>query len=168
MSTKRIRAKRYRRESFLDKCLPVPFCGCWLWLGSGTQNGYGHFYYEGRVQLAHRASFEIFNGEIPDGLLVCHKCDTPACVNPDHLFTGTYSDNARDSINKNRKPLPVWVLMARALTHCKRGHEFSVNNTGISHRGNRVCRACSAMHQANRRKKIALGLLSGKAGKGKT
>ena len=79
--------------------------GCWLWLGSRNRRGYGYFYVNGGVVRAHRAAWEFANGPIPDGLLVCHTCDNPPCVRPDHLWLGTYVDNARDRDAKGRMPV---------------------------------------------------------------
>ena len=72
--------------------------GCWLWTGSTLPAGYGQIDQRG----AHRVSYEIHFGPIPDGMHVCHKCDVPACVRPDHLFLGTPLDNMRDKIAKGR------------------------------------------------------------------
>ncbi len=82
--------------------------GCWLWLAGKTKQGYGRFKYNGydRV-MAHRFSWEIHNGTIPDGLFVLHKCDNPPCVRPDHLFLGTKRDNIDDAISKGRWGGPV-------------------------------------------------------------
>ena len=78
--------------------------GCWLWKGSINAVGYGVFGYPGQGVScsAHRASYELFVGDIPSGMLVCHKCDNPICVRPDHLFVGTQRDNMRDMIAKKR------------------------------------------------------------------
>lgn len=78
---------------------------CWLWTGSTCKNGYGRFRYQGRLNQAHRLSYAWAVGPIPDGLFVCHKCDTPSCVNPNHLFTGTNADNMKDAHSKGRLPL---------------------------------------------------------------
>lgn len=88
-------------DRFFEKYTPVTESGCWLWDGATTK-GYGNLGINGKTHLAHRLSWQIHFGEIPKGLLVCHKCDVPACVNPNHLFLGTVSDNAIDSVRKGR------------------------------------------------------------------
>lgn len=88
--------------NFMDKWIPEPFSGCWLWTGAITKSGYGRFAINRKSQVASRASWLLFKGNIPDGLFVLHRCDTPACVNPDHLFLGTVRDNNRDCISKGR------------------------------------------------------------------
>jgi len=84
--------------------------GCWNWIGGkfgtdkGVQHRYGCFMISksrGNI-LAHRAAWELFVGEIPEGKIVCHKCDHPICVNPEHLFIGTQRDNCRDMAKKKR------------------------------------------------------------------
>lgn len=90
-----------RAMDVLALAIPVPGPGCWLWLGP-TANGYGVFNDQGRRVRAHRAAYEQANGPIPDGMVICHKCDTPSCVNPDHLFCGTQRDNVRDMAVKGR------------------------------------------------------------------
>jgi len=75
---------------------------CWVWKKSKQKQGYGVITYKRKVQLAHRVSFKIFNGYLPDDLYVCHKCDNPSCCNPDHLFLGTNSDNIKDAFSKGR------------------------------------------------------------------
>ena len=76
---------------------------CWLWTAFKDKDGYGSFTDENRHSMrAHRASWIIHNGAIPIGMCVCHKCDNPPCVRPDHLFLGTRQDNTIDMVNKGR------------------------------------------------------------------
>lgn len=75
---------------------------CWLWKASIYKNGYGHYFSNKKDVYAHRYSYSQFFGEIPDGMLVLHKCDVRNCVNPDHLFLGTHRDNSIDMYSKGR------------------------------------------------------------------
>lgn len=75
---------------------------CWLWTGAKFENGYGAIWTNPDTQRAHRVSWELNCGKIPLGLIVCHKCDNPPCVRPDHLFLGTLSDNRKDMVQKRR------------------------------------------------------------------
>lgn len=81
-----------------------PKTRCWIWLGGGRGPGYGAITLPRpqRTELVHRASFEAFVGRVPDGIEVLHRCDRRRCVNPDHLFLGTQSDNILDCSKKGR------------------------------------------------------------------
>lgn len=76
--------------------------GCWEWIGYRDPNGYGRMDVGDRPMLAHRVSYLVHYGSIPDGMAVLHKCDEPKCVNPEHLFLGTQADNVRDMHAKGR------------------------------------------------------------------
>ena len=90
-------------KRFWDKVDVAGQGECWMWTAAKDADGYGRFGYEGKMTRAHRVSYTLRHGEIPKGLLVLHRCDTPACVNPAHLFVGTAADNMRDCSEKGRK-----------------------------------------------------------------
>jgi hypothetical protein len=132
-------------ERFEAKYIPEPNSGCWLWLGALDGHGYGHIYVGGKYRSAHRVGYELRNGQIPEGLVVDHLCRMPACVNPDHLEPVTQSENLRRS--------PIMDRYSR-LTHCKRGHEFNVENTRIRKlSGHRTCIKCMNMYYQIRKAK---------------
>lgn len=89
---------------FEDGYEPEPNSGCWLWIGKSLTTGYGQIrvgeYWE--YKLAHRVSYELFIGDLATGLQIRHKCDTPCCVNPDHLLVGTDQDNRSDMAKRGR------------------------------------------------------------------
>lgn len=118
---------------------------CWVWTASTHhQWGYGHFKFRGKVAQAHRVSWEMHNGPIPEGLLVCHRCDNPPCIRPAHLFLGTDADNATDMVAKRRHYRGTHNVLK---THCPQGHEYTPENTRVRHdpRGwtMRFCKECS-------------------------
>ena len=88
-----------RFENFI---IPITESGCWIWTGGSDKRGYGKFWMGDRYESSHRASYLLHKGLIPDDKLILHKCDIPACVNPEHLYCGTYSENTRDAIKRNR------------------------------------------------------------------
>lgn len=102
------------REYILNNSI-VTDSGCWEWQ-RGRSHGYGYVDIRRQRYRLHRLSHELFNGEVPGNLFVCHRCDNPPCCNPEHLFLGTQADNMRDAANKCRIP---------------RGHAASLTHRGV-------------------------------------
>lgn len=90
------------RGRLIEKSIPEPNTGCWLWEASHKPNGYGYMWAGTKKEHSHRLSYTLFKGPIPNGLNILHKCDQPACINPDHLFTGTQAENLQDCVRKGR------------------------------------------------------------------
>lgn len=111
---------------------------CWLWQGPKlVSGGYGVLQLGRRYkQRAHRVSYELHTGIIPAGMHVCHSCDTPACVNPNHLWLGTNRQNQADKMQKGR-----WVNVYEGRQQCSAGHPYSPENTEIKN-GRRRCKEC--------------------------
>jgi hypothetical protein len=113
---------------------------CWEWNRS-TANGYGQFFEPGKKpaikQIAHRFSYKIHFGEIPEGLFVCHKCDNRKCVNPNHLFIGTALDNNRDTWKKGRGKTPFKIRK-----RCSVGHKYQTTTTRKDGRVYNTCLKC--------------------------
>ncbi len=84
-----------------------PETGCWEWQRGRVPKGYGQITFNGEHRTtiyAHRVAYEAAHGKVGDGLCICHHCDNPPCINPEHLFVGSYTDNFADQIAKGRKP----------------------------------------------------------------
>ena len=112
---------------------------CWP---CGSSSHYG----KAGGTTAHRWTWMLLHGEIPDGLLVCHTCDNPPCCNPGHLFLGTAKDNVRDAMNKGRRPRVTDERM------CPRGHAYDEANTYWTPAGRRQCKKCRALYQRSLRR----------------
>lgn len=95
-------------ERFWSKVDRASSDECWIWNGSTGERGYGRFWYEGRQRQAHHVAWLLTKGEIPEGLMACHTCDNPPCVNPGHIFWGTMSDNIVDAVKATA--VLVWLV----------------------------------------------------------
>jgi hypothetical protein len=113
--------------------------GCWEWQGAKTGAGYGSIYYCGIYIGTHVLSMRLFASErYNKKLQVNHICNNPICFNPEHLYSGTASDNLYDAYSNG------YVAWCSKLTHCWRGHEFTIENTIKRKDGGRECKACQA------------------------
>lgn len=122
--------------------------GCWPWISKARHVwGYGCISVNGQMIGAHRVAWELAHGPIPDGLWVLHHCDNPPCCNPGprHLFLGTTQDNSKDRVEKGRS----FPNQNTGIANCKRGHEFTPQNTYITTQGSRSCRICMRQHVKN-------------------
>lgn len=131
-------------ERFWGKVQKRGLDECWLWAGGSKVGGYGTLLVGSRTTgrrkvVASRLSYEINVGPIAAGLYVCHSCDTPACVNPGHLFLGDQAANMADAAAKGRTA--GWNA---SKTHCPAGHPYSGTNLFMRADGARGCRACRA------------------------
>jgi hypothetical protein len=120
---------------------------CWEWQGRIDKEGYGCVRFQRQSYSAHRLAYQFANGAPPpDGMLVCHTCDNRRCINPSHLFVGTWTDNARDMSRKGR-------TFNQRKSACPSGHGYTTSNTYRRPNGSRVCRACKAEYMSRRSKR---------------
>lgn len=160
------------KERFTEKT-SIAMTGCWNWTGA-TDGRYGSMAVNGRQTKAHRISWTLTHGDIPDGMFVLHRCDNTLCVNPGHLFIGTQSDNLLDCSRKGRSGAKTQphrlargnangarkhpdrlargerngaVKAMRATDKCRRGHLF----TRLDSDGHRACQTCRTMKSRERR-----------------
>ena len=130
--------------SLKARCIVFKDTGCWIWQGARTNKGYGCVDVNGTNTTAHRAAWVAKFGSISKGILVCHHCDTPPCINPDHLFLGTAKDNAADMVSKGRHNSGSWKVLTEAViaearsfylaghTLAETGKRFDVHPTAIA------------------------------------
>jgi hypothetical protein len=156
-------------NELFERCIPVPFSGCWIWNGTIAHDGYGRVP-SGRRGVsipAHRLAFEYAKGPIQDGLQIDHLCRIKGCINPDHLEAVTASMNVLRGLVPTTASKHMKAVRARLTaiprTHCPRGHELTAENVILErqHRDGsitRKCRECKRTafriwQQAGRRKK---------------
>ena len=89
-------------DYLFDKCYFDPTSGCWLWIRARTWAGYGKAGFGDKILAVHRMIWELNSGDIPDGRILCHKCDTPPCCNPDHMYVGTFAENSEEMMQRGR------------------------------------------------------------------
>lgn len=145
-------------ESLQDKIMPEPMSGCWIWIGSRNDKGYGSKGV-GLSRTAHREVYLRTKGDIPPGFDVDHLCRLRCCVNPNHLEAVSHQENIRRGIKffcDNGVPRPNQNSVKK---FCKRGHEFTSDNTKITSHGGRQCTLCfNAYRKTVRRARRAAGV----------
>lgn len=104
--------------------------GCWIWKGGVGKDGYGKLKRNGKTIRAHRFFFELHKHLILPGQVVCHTCDTPLCVNPEHLFAGTQLDNERDKDAKGRRPDSPSITHPESLPRGEDHHRYGKGMPG--------------------------------------
>lgn len=136
-------------------CRINPDTKCWEWIRSVDRRGYGQKRINKKLHYVHRLSFALFRGEIPDGMLVCHRCDNPPCCNPRHLFIGTYKDNHADCKSKNRHSNPPTFYGESHPNHKLSRAKIKEAREGIS-AGNRITKIARKLGVARQTLRKAL------------
>lgn len=121
-------------EHFMSKISPEPNSGCWLWVSSLDEKGYGLLWHNGRTRKAHRVGHELLVGPIPKGLELDHLCRVRCCVNPKHLEAVTHAVNMSRGSRASK-------------TKCPKGHIYVGENLYVNSKGQRWCRECGRMNQ---------------------
>ena len=135
------------KARFEIKVSPCPMSGCHLWTAALDQRGYGRFGFRPhgeanyRAVVSSRVAWELYVGPVPKGLEVCHHCDIPACVNPEHLFLGTHKENMEDRDRKGRA-----IAGQSNKTHCPQGHPYVGDNVYL-YKNSRKCKLCRSVMQ---------------------
>lgn len=125
-------------KAFTDKIWMEPNCGCWLWSAAVNKGGYGIFRANGKSSVAHRITYEMHIGKIPEGLVLDHQCRVRCCVNPAHLEPVTNRVNCRrGDCGKHHKER----------TCCPKGHPYSDQNVQLRHWSGGVKRRCAECHR---------------------
>lgn len=123
--------------------------GCWVWLGSANNSGYGAIRIEPKPAgpaLVHRFAYELMVGPIPEGFEIDHRCNNRRCVNPAHLQLVTHPENCqRGDLGQ------VWAGHQKSKTHCPQGHPYDLLNTYFDKNGGRQCRTCKREHMRSYR-----------------
>jgi HNH endonuclease len=117
-------------DRFNSKWTPEPYSGCWIWTAAVDRTGYGVIGLGTRkdgIGRAHRVSYQLFKGEIPKGMFVTHSCDTPLCVNPEHLNVATHADNMIEMVNRGRSLTGPRKLKASDVREIRSSHDKNVD-----------------------------------------
>jgi len=144
--SKHCKSVYYYTKSIENKYIIAPN-GCWEYIGFRNACGYGMMKYQGKVISAHRVAYMLNKGDI-GAYCVLHKCDNPACINPDHLFLGTHLDNMRDMYNKNRNYRKLTKADIAEIRQGKEGSEILAQRYNVSARTIRKYRASEGLIDA--------------------